>query len=312
MANSVCRKESNGENMKTLLIGDMKKIDRLYFWMKKAAITFDISLIISENELQSQYYTCAIEPMTALGTVGDKFDIAFICSNYYHQIEKILLMCGMDRRSIIPDHGIRYYLSKGDIMRYYEENWRLAHKDLVMDNVQIGEFSYAYSEIHDFQTNDTKLTIGKFCSVAAKTVFMLGGEHRTDWYTTYPFNENMEGFKNIKGHPKTKGDIVIENDVCIGFRSLILSGVHIGNGSIIMGGSVITKDVEPYTIAGGNPARTIRKRFDEQSIKKLEEIQWWNWEYEYIYDAIPILQSNQIDKLFMYYDTVVKKGRKQI
>lgn len=181
--------------MKTLLIGDMKKIDRLYFWLKKAAITFDISLIISENELQSQYYTCTIEPMTALGTVGDKFDVAFICSNYYHQIEKILLMCGMDRHSIIPDHGICYYLSKGDIMRYYEENWRLAYKDLVMDNVQIGEFSYAYSKIRDFQTNDTKLTIGKFCSVAARTVFMLGGEHRTDWYTTYPFNEKWKGLK---------------------------------------------------------------------------------------------------------------------
>lgn len=119
----------------------------------------------------------------------------------------------------------------------------------------------------------------------------------------------MDGFDNIKGHPKTKGDIVVENDVWIGISSLILSGVRIGNGSVIAASSVVTKDVEPYTIVGGNPARVIRKRFDEQTIKKLEEIQWWNWEYEYIYDAIPILQSNQMDNLFAYYDTVVKEGR---
>ena len=295
--------------MKTLLIGDMERINRLYFWLEKAVITFDIALIISENDLQSQHYTCSIEPMDVLGTVGCEYDIIFICSNFYQQIRKILLMIGIDKHNILSEYGICHYLPKDDIMRYYAEYCRETCKDLITDSVQIGDFSYVSTKIPDFQNDETKLTIGKFCSIAEKTIFVLGGEHRTDWCTTYPFNVLMDGFDNIKGHPKTKGDIVVENDVWIGISSLILSGVRIGNGSVIAASSVVTKDVEPYTIVGGNPARVIRKRFDEQTIKKLEEIQWWNWEYEYIYDAIPILQSNQMDNLFSYYYTVVKEGR---
>ncbi len=127
---------------------------------------------------------------------------------------------------------------------------------------------------------------------------------------TAPFNEMIEEFGYIEGHPASKGDIIIGNDVWIASRCIILSGVHIGNGSVIAANTVVAKDVEPYTIFGGNPARVIRKRFDDQTIKKLEEIQWWNWEYEYIYDAVPILQSNRIDQLFRYYDCVVQKRRK--
>lgn len=87
--------------------------------------------------------------------------------------------------------------------------------------------------------------------------------------------------------------------------SKIMSGVHIGNGSVISAGAVVTKDVEPYSIVSGIPAKIIRKRFDEKTILKLEEIRWWNWSNEQIYDAIPILQSNRIEQLFEYYDTVV-------
>ncbi len=87
--------------------------------------------------------------------------------------------------------------------------------------------------------------------------------------------------------------------------SKIMSGVHIGNGSVISAGAVVTKDVEPYSIVSGIPAKIIRKRFDEKTILKLEEIQWWNWSNEQIYDAIPVLQSNRIEQLFEYYDTVV-------
>lgn len=110
---------------------------------------------------------------------------------------------------------------------------------------------------------------------------------------------------DLKGHPKSKGDVIIGNDVWVGMNSMILSGVHIGNGAIIAAGAIVTKDVEPYSIVGGNPARVIKKRFDDTIIKRMEEIEWWNWKKEYIYDAIPILQSNNINKLFEYYDNVV-------
>ena len=133
----------------------------------------------------------------------------------------------------------------------------------------------------------------------------MGGEHRSDWCTTYPFQAMMKEFRYIEGYPRSKGNIVIGNDVWIGMDSKILSGVHIGDGSIISAGAVVTKDVEPYSIVGGVPAKTIRKRFDDKTIRRLEEIQWWNWSNEQIYDAIPILQSNNLEQLFEYYDTNV-------
>ena len=117
----------------------------------------------------------------------------------------------------------------------------------------------------------------------------------------------MSEFQCVEGD-KSKNDVFIGNDVWIAHGSTILSGVHIGNGSVIGANAVVTKDVEPYSIVGGNPAKLIKKRFDEETIKKLEDIQWWNWEKKYIYDAIPILQSNEIGRLFEYYDSVVRCG----
>lgn len=296
--------------MRTLLIGDMKRIDKLYCWLEKAEEAFDIELIVSENELESQYYDCRIEPIIALDRViQGKYDIVFICSNFYQKIEKILLEYGQNMNNIVPEKGVCKYLAKADIMRYYAEQLNGSRGALNNECIQVDEFSYCNAEISTFG-DGTRLTIGKFCSIAKGTSIIVGGEHRTDWCSTYPFNEMIEEFGYIEGHPASKGDIIIGNDVWIASRCIILSGVHIGNGSVIAANTVVAKDVEPYTIFGGNPARVIRKRFDDQTIKKLEEIQWWNWEYEYIYDAVPILQSNRIDQLFRYYDCVVQKRRK--
>lgn len=292
--------------MKTVLVGDMRKIDRLYCWLEKSIETFEVEFIVSENELKSEYYICPIASMDKLELVNEKYDIIFICSDYYEKIENILLMNGVKKNSIVQEDDICKYLSKSDKMCYYSECIKQQMKGVNGENIQIGAFTYCNTSI--VGSNDgTKLTVGKFCSIAQGTVIILGGEHRPDWCTTYPFNVKMNEFGYIKGHPKSKGDVVIGNDVWIASHSLILSGVHIGNGSIIAANAVVTKNVEPYTIVGGNPAKPIRKRFDDQTIKKLEEIQWWNWNYEYIYDAIPILQSNHIDRLFEFYDSKVMK-----
>ena len=151
------------------------------------------------------------------------------------------------------------------------------------------------------------MSIGKFCSIAPEVTFILGGEHRSDWCTTYPFNCIINDFKFIKGHPRPKGEIVVGNDVWLAWGCKILSGVHIGNGSIIASGAVVTKDVEPYSIVGGVPAKEIQKRFDEKTIQKLEEMQWWDWDKEYIYDAVTLLQNESMDELYEYYNSVVKK-----
>jgi acetyltransferase-like isoleucine patch superfamily enzyme len=135
----------------------------------------------------------------------------------------------------------------------------------------IGKFSYGRPKIYG--RGQVTLKIGNFCSISNGVIIFLGNEHRTDWITTYPFNAVLKGFENFEGHPSTKGDVLIRNDVWIGMNATILSGVTIGGGAVIGANSLVAKDVEPYTIVAGNPARPIRKRFDQQTIDKLR-IKW--------------------------------------
>lgn len=139
---------------------------------------------------------------------------------------------------------------------------------------------------------------------------MLGGEHRGDWCTTYPFNALIDEFDYIKGHPRIKGDIVVGNDVWLGSNVKVMSGVHIGDGCIIGANAVVTKDVEPYSLAVGVPAKVIKKRFDDTIIDAFKTMEWWNWEKEYVYDAIPLLQSNAVEELVDYYNMQVLPNKK--
>ena len=126
----------------------------------------------------------------------------------------------------------------------------------------------------------TKLIIGKYCSIAEKVTFLLGGNHRVDWISTYPFSEFQVTWPNasgLVGHPATRGDINVGNDVWIGHGATILSGIRIGDGAVIGAGSVVSKDVAPYSIVAGNPAKEIRARFSANEIEKLLQIKWWDW-----------------------------------
>ena len=145
--------------------------------------------------------------------------------------------------------------------------------------VQVGEGTYG-DPIVQWWNQDSKLVIGKYCSIADGVVFILGGEHRTEWKSTYPFNSFSKKWEAPELNsitPATKGDIKIENDVWIGYGVIILSGVRIGDGAVIGAGSVVTKDVAAYSVTAGNPAKHIRWRFSESTIKLLLEEQWWNW-----------------------------------
>lgn len=142
----------------------------------------------------------------------------------------------------------------------------------------IGDFTYGHPTVL-FADSSASLKIGKFCSISTEVTIFLGGNHRHDWNTTYPFSALSEQFpfaQHIQGHPSTNGDVTIGNDVWIGHGVTILSGITIGDGAILAAQSVITKDIGPYEIWGGNPAKLIRKRFDDAKIESLLDLQWWD------------------------------------
>jgi acetyltransferase-like isoleucine patch superfamily enzyme len=152
------------------------------------------------------------------------------------------------------------------------------------NRLTIGRGTYGKPKIY-FWKDETKLQIGNFCSIAADVKFILGGEHRHEWISTFPFMEfpdNWSNSKGLTGHPGSKGDIVVGNDVWIGNGCTILSGVTIGNGAVLAAGSLVSKSIPEYAIAGGVPAKVIKKRFSSEVIKELEALQWWNWADEKI------------------------------
>ena len=167
----------------------------------------------------------------------------------------------------------------------------------------VGRHTYGHNLISIHQWLETpangNLIIGSFCSIANGVNVFLGGNHRHDWITTFPFGwTHSRNFKKMSGpHIATNGDVVIENDVWIGSNVTIMSGVRIGCGSVIAANSHIVKDVEPYSMVGGNPARLIKQRFSHDVIDKLLKIQWWNWDDEKINSNIDILCSNDLDSL---------------
>lgn len=151
---------------------------------------------------------------------------------------------------------------------------------------KVGKHTYGHHNIEIYYWGeDTWLDIGNFCSISGHIHVYLGGNHRVDWATTYPFGHiNQNIFKNFNGvgHPQTKGDVIIGNDVWIGTHVTIMSGITIGDGACIASNSVITKNIEPYSIVGGNPAKVIKKRFSDKTIQTLLELKWWELDDYYI------------------------------
>lgn len=156
--------------------------------------------------------------------------------------------------------------------------------------------------LYHYPINDDKLQIGKFCSIACGAKFLFNSaNHTLSSLSTYPFPLFFEEWglekKDVTNAWDNKGDIVIGNDVWIGYEAVILAGVTIGDGAIVGTRAVVTKDVLPYTIVGGVPAKPIKRRFPEETISALLEIQWWNWSEERIARNIGAIQSGNVEQL---------------
>jgi virginiamycin A acetyltransferase len=161
----------------------------------------------------------------------------------------------------------------------------------------IGKYTYGAPIVEDWHQGST-LKIGDFCSIAKNVNILLGGNHPIDWVSSFPFGVIFEDFKKLHyAHPEklSKGDVIIGNDVWIGMNSTILSGITIGDGAIIAANSNVTKNVEPYAIIGGNPAKLIKKRFSDELISKLLVIKWWSWEIDKIKDNLDLILSDRIE-----------------
>lgn len=294
--------------MKTLLIGDMERMESFYSWLEYSEESFEIDTIISENQTVSQCFSCDIRPVSDLKNISTEYDIFFICSSLYDKYVNLLKLMGVNPNSIKPEDYIYEYLPPKYRMEYYKKKVnRTCWGNNQSGNITIGDYTYAAAKLRIYNDNiNTTLNIGKFCSLGTNIAIMLGGNHRDDWCTTYPFNFVMKEFSYIKGHPKSNGNVIIGNDVWIGNDAKIMSGVSIGDGSIIAANACVTKNVEPYTIVGGVPAKKIRKRFSDDIIEKLLEIKWWDWDDELIYQVIPLLQSSSFQELFQFYQLNVK------
>lgn len=172
----------------------------------------------------------------------------------------------------------------------------------------VGDYTYYDDpeDVNNFEKNvlylfdfiGDRLCIGKFCQIATGVRFIMNGaNHALDGISTYPFKIFGKNWSNAQLNVVNKGDTVIGNDVWIGNSATIMQGIKIGHGAIIGANSLVTKDVEPYTIVGGNPAKEIRKRFDDETSKYLLELAWWDWDIAKITKYVVAISSGDIEIL---------------
>lgn len=162
---------------------------------------------------------------------------------------------------------------------------------------EVGDWSYGPDDFPRVITwgEDCTLKIGKYCSFAEGTVLFLGGEHRYEWVTSYPISAFFPfAADNEHKYRKTKGDIIIGNDVWLGHEAFVLSGVRIGDGAVVGARAVVAKDVKPYSIVVGNPARHIKYRFPEDICAELLKIKWWDWPLEKVEESLPLMLSTDV------------------
>lgn len=171
----------------------------------------------------------------------------------------------------------------------------------------MGIGSYGIPIVHDWHEGTT-LSIGAYTSIADDVHIFLGGHHRTDWVSSYPFPAFLDEARNVHGYGGTRGDVSIGNDVWLASGCTILSGVTIGDGAVVAARSVVSRDVEPYSIVAGNPARHLRFRFAPENCEALLASAWWTWPEDEVKRIVHLLCSDNLSAFFSYVDTRKNQG----
>jgi acetyltransferase-like isoleucine patch superfamily enzyme len=175
---------------------------------------------------------------------------------------------------------------------HYAQQRRL----LKSGRMTIGQHTYGIPVIKTYDLDSTRLVVGSYSALSEESIVMLGGEHAADRVTTFPLRMRLKlPGAGEDGIPVPTGDTVIGSDVWLTMRTFVRSGVTIGDGAIVASGAVVNKDVPPFAIVGGNPAKVIRYRFSPEQIEALLEIRWWDWPDDLVVEATPLLSGTDID-----------------
>jgi acetyltransferase-like isoleucine patch superfamily enzyme len=183
-----------------------------------------------------------------------------------------------------------------EVPRFYRPQERFRQR---YPNYSIGLGTYGMPRVHDWNEGTT-LRIGSYCSIADNVQIFLGGQHRTDWVSSYPFPAYLPEAEHIKHFGGSRGDVEIGSDVWLCANCIILSGVTIGHGAVIASGAVVSRDVPPYAVMAGNPAQQVRWRFDETTRTALLQSTWWDWPETEIRQITDKLCSDDLDGFIAY------------
>jgi acetyltransferase-like isoleucine patch superfamily enzyme len=170
---------------------------------------------------------------------------------------------------------------------------------------EIGPNTYGRLSVRSWG-NDGRLVIGDYCSFATTEIF-LGGVHRTDWGSTFPFPAFAERWpeaRHVSNYAVTRGDVTIGSDVWMATRSMVFSGVTIGHGAVVAAGAIVTRDVPPYAIVAGAPARVVKFRFPPDIVQRFLNVAWWEWDRETLAPLLPLLMSERVEEFLAAAEAV--------